>query len=30
VQLLPNVEPGYRTFRMIFLPGLRTVHRRCP
>jgi hypothetical protein len=29
VQRLPGIGKGKRTFRMIFLPGLRTVHDRC-
>jgi hypothetical protein len=29
VQRLPDIGKGNRNFRMIFLPGLRTVHERC-
>jgi len=30
VELLPDVGKSDRTFRMILLPGIRTVHERCP
>jgi hypothetical protein len=30
VQLLPASPDSDRTFRMIFMPGLRSVHERCP
>jgi hypothetical protein len=29
VQRLPEIAKQDRTFRMIFLPGIRTVHQRC-
>jgi hypothetical protein len=30
VRLLPDAGRSSRTFRMIFVPDLRTVHERCP
>jgi hypothetical protein len=30
VTLLPDAGQSHRTFRMILMPGLRTVHERCP
>jgi hypothetical protein len=30
VELLPDIGRSERTFRMILLPGIRTVHERCP
>jgi hypothetical protein len=29
VELLPDIGKSERTFRMVVLPGLRTVHERC-
>ena len=30
VTLLPSASQAGRSFRMIFLPGLNTIHQRCP